>query len=246
MAFTFTPEKPGLFVPFVFLFFLGQAQVTTDLNPGGLHHKLVLEYQQKIRDGSLLFTGTEYYYTDNKLTEHPFLKSDQPLKGSLDYFGVQYLDIPLQYDVLRDELILASNPALKIRLVREKITGFTLQDRNFLHLTNQNIQQGLLSEGFYEELLPGTTSLMARRKKKVKEILQADGITYQVQGADEFFLKKGAILTPIQNKRQLLKELGDYRKKIAGKLRKDKIKYRLNPEFYLIMAMRYYQQPNTL
>lgn len=244
MAFNFPSAKFGITI--LTLFFLNSAKTQPSVNAPAstINQQLINEYQQKIKEGSLLLTGSEYGYPDSKLTEHPFLKSDKPFIGSIHYFGIEYQNVPMQYDILRDELVLAS--ALKLRLVREKINHFTLDGRSFIHLNAQNITEGLTAEGFYEELLPGDMGLLAQRRKKVKEILSTDGITYQVSKADVFFIRKATTLVPIQNRRQFLQLLGDSRKKIATKLRKDRIKYRLNPEFYLLLAMRYYQQPNTL
>jgi hypothetical protein len=187
-----------------------------------------------------LFTQQMQLYNGGKYNEvllnpeidrgHPFFISEELTIGTVLYNNIEYTNIPLQYDVLTDQIItVLPNTNFKISLIKDHVQSFTLLDHYFVNLTNKEIVPG-----FYELLLNDTMKVIARRTKKSVESSYNNNIIvrrsyipkseFYVFNNDQYFLirNKKSLILVFQNQKEIV---NSYIRQMKTSFRKDKEKY---------------------
>ncbi|MEJ7680747.1 MAG: hypothetical protein WKG06_23425 [Segetibacter sp.] len=127
-------------------------------------------YNQSLNEELHLFNGKEdkgYPYQFDNGT--PYFLTNNWSKGTLNYDGKVYENVSMLYDVASDEVLyLYFDNRSRIRLVKEKVAGFSIMAHNFIHITPDSLHSSSLAPGFYDELYYGANSLLAKRTKKLK------------------------------------------------------------------------------
>ena len=115
-----------------------------------------------------LYNGTKY---DEVLRNpeidrgHRFFLTENLIHGDIQYGGVAYSDVQLQYDIVTDQIItVLPNTSYKISLIKNLVSEFILQDHRFIHLEDKGI-----ASGFYEILLDGKIKVFVKRTKRISE-----------------------------------------------------------------------------
>ncbi len=161
---------------------------------------------------------------------HPFFIAEKLTKGTIVYSDIEYTNIPLQYDVLTDQIItVLPNTNYKISLIKDHVQCFTLLDHHFVNLTN-----GGIAPGFYELLLNDTMKVVARRTKKSVESSYNNNIIvrrsyvpkseFYVFNNDQYFLigNKKSLILVFRNQKEIV---NSYMRQMKTSFRKDKEKY---------------------
>src|SRR5450432_4602084 len=127
-------KLPGTarFLPVIIFFFLSAGTVVAQpaaddsmLYKKGIKNLIAL-YQQTSGDQTGLYNGSQYAAYSFKFTEgHPFFKYDKHGIGNVEYDGVWYENVMMQFDEVQDALIMDSS-SRRIQLLNERITQFML------------------------------------------------------------------------------------------------------------------------
>jgi hypothetical protein len=195
-----------------------------------------------------LYNGSEYAGYPFSFTDgHPFFESPSPITGSIVYEGILYENVPLQFDMINELIIIRSpDQRYQIQLFNERITGFDLLDHHFIRLIKDSSNSDLISSGFYELLYERGTSVFKKEKKKINENVSATaGVTRTVLINDLFYLKKNGKYYYVKNKGAMMNILEDRKKEIKQFMHKNKLNFKRNTDNTLTQVAQYYDQLNN-
>ncbi|TGE24067.1 hypothetical protein E5K00_02295 [Hymenobacter aquaticus] len=195
-----------------------------------------------------LYSGTEYtgYEKSYRLVKgHQFFQSPDEQVGAIFYNGALYQQVPLLYDTRLDQVVLKfPQTPLKLKLVNEKVSYFTVNRHTFVRIVSGGPTAGALSTGYYDVLLNGPVRVLAKRSKKLLEKLTPTGVEAEFEEANRFYLEKGGQFYPIASKGALLAALADRKKEVRQYLSTQKLSFsKSRQEEAFVQVARYY---NTL
>lgn len=155
--------------------------------------KVFQQYDQQIGlDNTGLYNGTEFndlfLNTDGSFR---YFKGFDYARGSVVYNGQYYVNIPLKYDVLEDNLLTHSEDNLSIfivRLIPEFVNSFSIHNLEFVRLTD--VDKGIAGNGFYEKAFIGNNlKLYIKHTKKKRDKALKSGIQYRFSDFNFFLVK---------------------------------------------------------
>ena len=152
----------------------------------------------------------EYGTYDIHLREgNPYFIDKKRHPGSIIYNSVLYSGVLLQYDEVKDVVILHDPMNLfKINLYPEMIDRFTMDDHRFIRLRD-SLNPSQPHNGFYEVLHTGRVTLLKKEQKVIQEDLYSSNVVeYFIKGADSsYYIQKGKVYYPVKNTKSLLRAL---------------------------------------
>jgi hypothetical protein len=198
-----------------------------------------------------LYNGSEYaynaYYPFTINEGHPFFQSKTFDTGAVFYNNVLYENVPLLYDIVKEEL-LTHDPTNNyiMRLHNERIKWFIIWGHTFIRLNQDNAKSSPLHPGFYDLLYNGNTALYKRVSKIFKENTASfQGVNIYAVESNEYFVKKDNQYYTVKNKKSLLLIMNNKKKEVAQFIKKNKLKLRKAPEYALIRIVAYYDGINN-
>ena len=231
------------FLLFFEFFYSSGASAQSNMPDSGFYRQSVDNaiglYINRLGENSNLYNGSEYIYSYHGIKGYPFYASDRPLNGDIEYDGILYKNVPMSYDLVRDE-VLINEPGqnFNVRLVVEKIRYFSLSNRVFVRMVQDSTGNPFLTTGFYNILYKGKVSVLARLTKKIQSGSAEDSIKF-IQYTN-YWVKKDDSYQPVENKKTLLNIFRDQKDLIRKYLRKNKINYKKDPANAIIKAAEYY------
>lgn len=206
---------------------IGQGKIDTSLvsiSHGPLKPLRKL-YEDAFKFQTSLISGSAYAEYESLHDEHPYFGNDDWFMGSIDYNGTRYENVPLQFDI-QFQKVLLEHPASakKIELVKEKVASFSLDTKEFISLTNQMVTGMEERFGFFEVLARGEATLLCQRKKSLQQKTSAGRVYPVFQEINKYYLLHDKKITAVNSRRNLLKIFSAIEKAAAEKIRKQKIK----------------------
>jgi len=192
---------------------------------------------------SRLYNGYEYIRNGTPAKGFPFLDSDSLQAGSLFYDGILYRDIPMEYDLVQDQLIIHDYTGKTlISLITGKVGHFSIKTHQFRYLVTGKTAFALPKTGFYEVLYAsGPLTLLARREKKLIFPSNRDDLARYDQ-ENFYFLQAGDRYYRIDGKDDLLDALKDKKDALKKYIRENNIRFSNHMEKALIQTTAYYLQ----
>lgn len=161
----------------------------------------------------LLKNGSQYLHFYPSVEGDQYF-GDRPLHyGTLVYENIAYDSINLGYDIYNDLIFAAVYHNLQqeqLILHTPNIRHFELGTNRFLYLTDDHYPP--LAAGIYQDAYTqGTTRFLVRRvKKKEKYSMRFNGQKMHIfEETHAYFLIQGEQVSPISNKKSLLRALKD-------------------------------------
>lgn len=220
----------------IFFFFLLSFFVCNGLLAQVIGNNLAFlpEYQEQLPFFQELITGGQYQEPSRLIEGDPYYFSRQFEKGGLTINGITYPDVPLLYDVYRDQVI-TFHPVFnqKILIKPEKIDGFNLANGTRFKYFSGNENHLRNGNGIYEVLGQGEYLALAKRFKTTKpkrEFSIYDEI--YLEKADYFLWKNGQFFQ-VSKEARVLEVLGLEKKEVRKEVRAKNLNFRNNPETYL-------------
>ena len=181
-----------------------------------IHNQEVFNGREYLRYPYYFSKGTAYFQADSLAT------------GTVLYDGVLCSGVPLLYDQLRDQLITAdSSKQNLIRLVKEKVDRFSINQHQFIHLKKQ---KGLSfiwpEEGYFEVIYNGQIKVLKKENKAIKQSSSNNDLTKFIESGSAYYLLYGGKVTKIKNERGLLTVFGDKKKEVRQFLKDNQLKFR--------------------
>ncbi|RYY61273.1 MAG: hypothetical protein EOO05_06985 [Chitinophagaceae bacterium] len=208
-------------------------------NPG--QDSIIANYESRIGSASFIFNGPEYFYSEAGFTTHSFYESPQFDNGTITYNGIVYNNVPLALDILRDELVSISfDKSYKVRLVREKVSGFTLRNASFIAVEGDSTR--VVAPGYYQQLVNGPATLMAKRIKKIQDNKTDRILKYNLESNSKYYISRAGKYYHVTDKASLLEALSDKSAEMNEFFRKADVNFRLDPESAFVQAVRFYDE----
>lgn len=183
-------------------------------------------YSGSIRDQSLLFNGVEYKSIPDPYHGFPFFGSEYIEEGSIQYEGELYTNIPIQYDIVNDLLIMEhydqKGYVSMIKPRQEKISYFQLMGHTFVRISGDSTTD--LRTGYYDLLYDGNVKILAKRKKNISQMASGGQLDVSFFEKNSYYLMKNGKYYSIRNKGSVMKALQDKRKSLNQFVNKNKTK----------------------
>ena len=188
-----------------------------------------------------LYNGIEYIGYDRRLKVHPFFESDTMENGAIQASG-QVFTLPMLYDIVRDEVVLAHPTGYRMALFSDRIQSFLFLNHTFVRMADST-NQGLPT-GFYDLLYNGPTQVVARHKKEITINPSVSGGYGVFEPKTTYYLKKSGRFYLVKNKRALYTLLEDRKKELAAFARKEKLQFKPTMDDAFIKLAKAYDALN--
>jgi len=200
-----------------------KSQATRDSVYYGNTEKIIGLYYTALGEQAQIYNGNEYIEYAFTLQEgHPFFKSSVFTNADIYFDGMLFLGVPMLYDLIKDQVVILDfHNQYKINLPANKIQQFILSDHVFVRIVHR---------------------LFAKRGKEIIEKRGSNAIDNVVNSTNAYYVMKKDIYYRFKNERSLLKILNDKKKEIQQYLKKNRVRYKDDPERTMIMAIEYYNR----
>jgi hypothetical protein len=201
-------------------------------------------YSSSVRNQSMLYNGGEYDPYPEPYNDHPYFASEYWEEGSVHYYEEWYHDVSMQYDILRDELVIEhygqSGFMAEVKLHSDKVDSFELLGHTFIRISGDSTEGGGLRAGFYDLLYNGGIKILCRRKKSVVKNVESATLSISFDEKDSYFLIKDGSAFQVRNRATMLKALKDEKKVLNQAARKGRLDFVHQREFSIIEMANYY------
>jgi hypothetical protein len=201
------------------------------------------QYAKDVQPESVLFNGPEYVNRNLPSTiGHPFFGSADPQTGTITYRSAHFQGVPLNYDIALDQVVLSyPGRAATVQLVPEKITAFSLGSHQFVRLPADSAAKSAAPTGFYEVLLPGPVSLLARHTKRVEQTTVQQNLRLEFRQTDQLFVRTPTTVAPVDNLKGVLALLPAHRAEVERYAHQQQLRFSAaQREASLLSVLRYY------
>lgn len=221
------PEK---FLLFFFILLMGKTgtcqtvQTATGDNAQKQVSEARLAYVQFAGQEAPLYYGRDYYPNMFLAKGTPFFISDVFDTGWVAYKGWLYRNVPLRYDLQRNQLIAANSGGANIILDMSRVDSFAFHGHTFGKL-QKNIATNLLTTGFYDLLYLGKVKLICLRSRGVTSSISGRKMLRTFVNEDKYYVFKDGLYYLVTNKREVYRVLQDHRKEIKRKVRSERLRW---------------------
>jgi hypothetical protein len=189
-------------------------------------------YHNYLGQQSPVYNGTGHITDDPNTRGFAYFQSPESFAGSVVYDGSLYSNLPILYDIVRDQVIVADRYGYLIGLFMPRVKEFSLYGHHFIST----------SRGVYDLLVPGAITILAKRTKKIEESIVGLEIIHTVYATDYFFAVKDSVYYELHNQRSLLMLMDDRKKEIKEFIKAGRIKFNKDPEGAICRITAYYNQ----
>lgn len=193
-------------------------------------------YRQAVRAQSLINHGIEVGQLPKNIGGSPYLWEDF-IEGNITYDGQAYANIPLQYDAVNEQ-VLTQHPFgfFEMALVQNQVTAFEVNGQFFQKLS---LPGG--ASGFYQVLRSGQVTVLARRRKEMRERLSGNEVEKSYREIDQFYIQKEGRLYRMHSRKQLWALLGSKKTAIRKKWKQQGLSFGQQKEQALLVAAAMYE-----
>lgn len=175
-------------------------------------------YTRYIEGQTRLNNGSEYRDYLSRNDEHPYFGIDDWEYGDIIYDEETYENVPMFYDLSRDEIITEhSLNGAKIELIAEKIQWFTLGKHTFVRLKADSSK--VIESGFYELLHDGKTKVYVRWEKSLQQKVEANDIIFNFEQKKRVYILKDGVYYPVRKKESVIEVFKDRKQDIRAYMR---------------------------
>ncbi|QHT65540.1 hypothetical protein GXP67_02090 [Rhodocytophaga rosea] len=188
---------------------------------------------------SHLYNGIEYVNYDNHIDGHQFFESPVLEEGSVIYDGMLYRNVPMEYDLMKDELVIEHfQKYYKISLISERVSQFMLLNHTFVRIVAGKGED--IRTGFYEKLYEGNVKILARRTKIMEEEIAQRRLKQWFTQKNRYYVYKDKAYFQVKNKKGLIKVLDDRKKEVRKFIQENGINFKTDIEQAFIHVGRFY------
>jgi len=224
-----------------FFLFLGGSLLAQDVDLQPIIDSFAIDYLRIADKQSPLYYGKEQEGHPRTIN-HPYLGSVQFAKARLSYNHVIYPEALLRLDLNRNELMVFSPDNHNIVLFPENVDFAELHDQTIIYFRRDSLP-GCPSTGYYILLHSGDCKVLEKqtaslsRKETYSRTLEQHFVF-----TTNFYLYKDDVYYTIRNKRGLLKVLQPYKKELKRFISYNRLRFRYDPEEFLILTVGEYEK----
>jgi len=238
--------KPYFFLFLFFSFKSNSLLLAQSYNSDSTLYDLAVQnvislYSKTLEENTHLYNGMEYIEDHPGVIGSPFWKATSLQTGSIYYDDVLYPNIPLAYDIVKDEVVIRNEQQLSIKLVPEKIGYFFLLGQLFIHIASDSIANPGFQPGLYNVLNKGPIIVLAKRRRTSLRVLKPTD-HYEFRELDVYFIRKDEKYYAIDNKGSLFNALRDKKDEMKKFLQENKFKFKKDVENTIVKTVDYYNR----
>lgn len=196
--------------------------------------------QDPLKENQILYNGKVWRNLYYNVKGDQFLFSSEYLNGSLSINGKTYKNLSINYDIYNDEIITPTNHSSILQMNKEMVDSFTLvfgvKTYSFINITEDSLA-GI--KGYVNVLYTGKSALYIKYKKEIQLLAVDDKYDLFYRTYKIYFLKHG-IVYKINNKRDLLKLIVEYKTQIKEFIKKNKLAVTSKVPESFVPVLRYY------
>jgi hypothetical protein len=228
----------------VFVKMAGAQVLTGDSLSNTLYNSYAVKlYFNAVGENAHIYSGYEYFTPDRNIKGSPYYLSDSPWPSDLIYDDSYYQNIPIMYDVVKDEVVINRlGQNFKISLITDKLKSFTFRKHEFIRVSSDSINGLQLATGFYDRLYNGKTIVLAKRKTRLQETYVYSQINYEYIREDIYYLIIAGQIVQVDSKSSVLKLFNSKKSEIKAFIRKNKLNFKSDFEKTLVATSAYYDQ----
>ncbi|MBC7904954.1 MAG: hypothetical protein H7Y27_16120 [Gemmatimonadaceae bacterium] len=208
-------------------------------------NEIILHYNAAMKENLYIYNGAAYTGSYRKGNGHAYFLTDQAITGTVDFEGIRYVGIAMQYDLILGELVVNDySKNFSLKPDPSKISSFTLDHHRFVHLAGNTSGSGFPGDGYYEELFSGRrSSVYARFKKQAVEPSRPDEPLKYFEYVNYYILKDGSF-SEISSQNAMIKAYRDKEKQVRDFIQSANLNYKKNNSVTLIKLAEFYEQLN--
>ncbi|SDC81535.1 hypothetical protein [Niabella drilacis] len=187
-----------------------------------------------------IYNGRLYQGYLPTITGTPFMDDDQWMEGTVFFDSTWYKNTRLKYDVVAGELVIENPNKMPVILPGSPLYAFTLGQERFIKLGPGN--STVLPAGFYEILDEGALTVLALRKKIIRETTGQSTVEREFTWNNRFYIYRDKVFYPVSSKKNLYALIKEKRSAIHKALKRKKARFRKDPEATIRMAVQLYNQ----
>lgn len=203
---------------------------------------LIQFYHESIGLQAELYNGPQYEPHPGYNEGHPYFNTTSFSIGSVGYNGLVYQEVPILYDLVRNELVVRHPYGDAFSAIKEKVDSFSFSGHSFIKLIIDSTNTNLSENNFYEKLFSGRILLLANNRKYVQEQSGATTIERKIYEKVQYYLLKDGKIYPVKNKKSLLALLKDKRNELQQYIKKNNLQFRNNMKADMSQLVAYYDQ----
>jgi hypothetical protein len=219
-------------------------ELTNDSLTNSLNNSYPVKlYFNAVGENAHIYNGYEYFTPDRNIKGSPYYLSDSPWPADLIYDDSYYKNIPILYDVLKDEVVINRlGQNFKISLVTDKLKSFTIRRHEFIRVSGDSVNGNQLATGFYDRLYNGKTIVLVKRKTRLQETYIYSQINYEYIRQDIYYMIVAGQIVQVDSKSSVLKLFNSKKSEIKAFIRKNKLNFKSDFEKTLVAISAYYDQ----
>ncbi|MBL7472182.1 hypothetical protein [Robertkochia sediminum] len=175
------------------------------------------EQNMELYNGPLLIEKFE-----NRTNTHPYFLIDGFSKGKVVFKGQPYFDQNIKYNTFSDQLVITPKynaSALVVKLVKEHVSEFHIQDHHFIRLPNTSSNG--VDPGYLELIAKGKERMLLKKHGKKKNDIRGEELVItEYTETTDYFIYHNKELYKANSKRQW-KDLFPEQTKTVNKVYKD-------------------------
>jgi hypothetical protein len=204
------------------------------------YHNAIDLYPSGVEYQSVLYNGSEYKEPKQTEQDHPFYVTDEWQEASIVYDGIRFNEVDAIYELYTDELVIEHKNGTPIRLVKPKVSEFTIGRRRFVHVIQRDSMASLPKSSFYQVVHAGPSICLARWTKGRTEIISQSKVEIWFRQRVFFYVYKNGLFNPVQSRGSLMRLLADQKQKVRRYMTKEKIKFGADREMALTKVLSFY------
>lgn len=210
----------------------------------------IIFYQENLGYTAGFYRGKVYNMDDESINGHPFLFTEEWIKGDLLADNRVYFNIDMRLDIYSDILVLllqdSAGNNISVESSEGLIHGFRLYDRYFIRLSPEEADAVQLAPGFYEQAYCEKSSVLIKYRKEIHEELRyARYMFKEYSPVQDYYIIKNASSYPIKNKRSVLRTLIDKKNAVKRFIKSNRINLSTGMADDLIKIVSFYDSLGT-
>ena len=202
----------------------------------------VASYHQAMGNAADLYNGVEHVRYLPYIDGIPYYQADEWKKGTVVYNGIEYRNVDLKYDLVKDLVIVAHPDGYSsFSLYSPRVSTFSLGESTFIYIRSGG-DPTTPAPGFYQVLLQGPLTVLARHSKRIEEQALAGKVEWKFTAYDRYYILKDGKYYSLRNEGTLLAFAGQRRKEAKQALKNQQIRFKKAPEQAILTVVQYSNQ----
>lgn len=210
-----------------------------------LLRKASADYLRLMKQQSSLYNGAEYIAPKQLIEGFPFFGQEKYYDGILVSSGVSFFNVPIQYDLVRDALLIWSyDRSILLMLNSEKVDRFQLGNESFIRagLIKQNDAE--TRKGFFQLIHEGQHMAVSKKQKVVVQKTSSDKAYAFYKQFNSYYLIINGHWIQVASQKSVINALKNNKDAIKAFINKQQLNFRKSPEVFLKEVLTYYETLN--